>query len=149
LFLICLSAPASSSFQAFSSTIAALAFMYYLYNLISFNSFANLSSSSFLSFFFLFIFSYASIKPCSLICCFLSSSSSCYFFFSALLWSFSAFLLFLASSIFDAVERSSSASLSFLAMFYYLFNSVSCSSYLLLNSILSLSSAIDISSSSP
>jgi len=110
---------------------------------------ANLSSSSFLSFFFLFIYLYASMTFLSLISFFISSNSSCLFFVSSRLYIFSAFRLFLASSILEAVYRRSSASLSFFYKLFYLFNSVSYSFFLLLNSNLSLSSDTDISSSRP
>lgn len=123
--------------------------MYYLYNLIYFNSFANLSSSSYFSFFFLFIFSIASWSPFSLIILFFSSNSSYYYFFNILFCSLSAFLFSRASSIIDVVLYKSYYSFSFLSRLSYLFFSVSYSIYLFWNSILSLNSAIDISSSSP
>lgn len=123
--------------------------MYCLCNLIYFSSFASLSSSSCFSFFFLLIFSIASCKPFSLIILFFSSSSSYCYFFKCLFCSFSFLLFSLASSIIDAVLYRSCCTFSFLSRLSCLFFSVSYSIYLFWNSILSLNSAIDISSRSP
>jgi hypothetical protein len=80
---------------------------------------------------------------------FFSSSSSYYYFFWTLFCSLSFLLFSLASSIKDVVLYKSYYSFSFLSRLSYLFFSVSYSICLFWNSILSLSSAIDISSRSP